>query len=69
MAQWDGIGDTQDWGEYFAGRRAKPPKVRLDASSEKAAREWAAAMLNNDRDRAREFAAYMKQHDLGEVQL
>lgn len=40
MAQWDGVGDTQDWGEYYAGRRAAPPASRLDANSERAAWEW-----------------------------
>lgn len=68
MAQWDHIGDTQDWGEYYAGRRAKPPASKLlDANSEMTAWEWAAAIIKTDNDRAARFAAYLAQNAIGKV--
>lgn len=67
MAQWDGIGDTYDWGEYFAGRRRTKPAAQLDAQGQRSAWEWAAAMMKNDKDRAKEFADYLAQYDIGEV--
>lgn len=68
MAQWDGIGDTQDWGEYFAGRRATPPALKLmDPNSERTAWEWAAVILKTDNDRAERFAEYVKSNGLGRV--
>ena len=68
MAQWDGIGDTQDWGEYYAGRRTNPPASKLlDSNSERTAWEWAAVIRKTDNDRAERFAAYMQQNGLGKV--
>ena len=67
MAQWDGIGDTQDWGEYYAGRRAAPPASRLDANSERAAWEQAAVTVKVDNDRAAKFAAYCAEHRIARM--
>lgn len=68
MAQWDGIGDTQDWGEYYAGRRAAPPTSKLmDSNSERTAWEWAAVIQATDKARAERFAAYMQANGLGQV--
>ena len=67
MAQWDGVGDTQDWGEYYAGRRAAPPASRLDANSERAAWEQAAVTVKTDNDRAARFAAYCAEHGIARV--
>jgi hypothetical protein len=68
MAQWDGIGDTQDWGEYYAGRRAAPPASKLlDSNSERAAWEWAAVTRKIDNDRAERFAAYLQANEIGKV--
>ena len=67
MAQWDGVGDTQDWGEYYAGRRAAPPASRLDANSERAAWEWAVVTKKVDNDRAARFAAYCAEHGIARV--
>ena len=67
MAQWDGVGDTQDWGEYYAGRRAAPPASRLDANSERAAWVWAAVTMKVDNDRAARFAAYCAEHGIAQV--
>ena len=67
MAQWDGVGDTQDWGEYYAGRRAAPPASRLDANSERAAWEQAAVTVKVDNDRAAQFAAYCAEHGIAQV--
>ena len=67
MAQWDGVGDTQDWGEYYAGRRAAPPASRLDANSERAAWEQAAVTVKVDNDRAARFAAYCAEHGIARV--
>ncbi len=67
MAQWDGVGNTQDWGEYYAGRRANPPTSKLDANSERAAWEWAAVIIKTDNDRAARFAAYLAVNGIGKV--
>ena len=67
MAQWDGVGDTQDWGEYYAGRRAAPPASRLDANSERAAWERAAVTVKVDEARAARFAAYCAEHGIARV--
>lgn len=68
MAQWDGIGDVQRWGEYYAGTRATPPVERLiDANSERTAWEWAAAIMTVDKARAARFAAYCQEHDIAKV--
>ena len=67
MAQWDGVGDTQDWGEYYAGRRAAPPASRLDANSERAAWEQAAVTVKVDNDCAARFAAYCAEHGIARV--
>lgn len=68
MAQWDGIGDTQDWGEYFAGKRTTPPRAKLlDDNSEKEAWEWAVAIKVVDKARANRFAEYVSAHGLGVV--
>lgn len=68
MAQWDGIGDTERWGEYYAGTRATPPASRLlDANSECTAWEWAAAIMVVDKARAARFAAYCREHSIAQV--
>ena len=68
MAQWDHIGDVERWGEYYAGRRVKPPAAALlDANSEKTAWEWAAAIVKTDNDRAARFAAYLVTNGIGQV--
>lgn len=68
MARWDGIGDLEDWGDYYAGKRTTPPTSNvLDANGEATAWEWAAVTLKVDRDRAQRFAQYMQQNRLGEM--
>lgn len=68
MAQWDGIGDVQAWGDYFAGRRSAPPNSKLmDANSEQAAWEWAVVTMHTDKVRAERFAEYVKSNGLGRV--
>lgn len=68
MAQWDGIGDVQAWGDYFAGQRSNHPAAKLlDANSERAAWEWAVVILKVNNDRVERFAQYVEANGLGRV--
>ena len=68
MAQWDDIGNTQDWGDYYAGRRAVPPASKLmDSNSERTAWEWAIVTMNIDNERAARFAAHCAEHGIAQV--
>lgn len=57
MAQWDGIGITERWGEYYAGTRSTPPREQMLASGDEVeAREWAIVIAGIDRVKAKRFA-------------
>lgn len=62
MAQWDGVGDVNDWGEYIAGERATPPAAQLDANSRRAALEQAAVIAKVRQDRALRLVEYMTRN-------
>lgn len=62
MAQWDGVGDVNDWGEYIAGERATPPAAQLDANSRRAALEQAAVIAKVRQDRALRLFEYVTRN-------
>lgn len=64
MAQW---GLIEDWADYYAGRRARPPSTPLAPGTERVAWEQAAATMKVDKDRAARFAAYCREYGVAEV--